>query len=219
MARLNAPSLRLSEIDSDHLIGAAAALGIVLEPAAVLSLTRFADILDLWSSRMNLLSCHSARELVDRHLLDSLAVAPALPDDGVVIDLGSGAGFPGIPLAILKRNLRFVLVEARRRRCTFLREVRRTLDLANVEILEQRAEVPPALYRSMAGTVVSRAVWSDALLLELAERWLARDGRLLWMRSEPLAETSGDGNFERHDLFRYRIEGDRGKCVQVFGLR
>jgi 16S rRNA (guanine527-N7)-methyltransferase len=165
---------------------------------------------------MNLISCHSARELVNRHLLDSLAVAQALPEDpALIVDLGSGAGLPGLPLAILRPDLRFALVEVRRRRCSFLREVRRNLDLANVEVLEQRAEHPPAKYVHAAAAAVSRAVWTDHSLIEIAGSWLSQDGTLLWMRSDPLPSNVSSKSFRVENSLRYQIEGERSRCVVV----
>src|SRR5512147_1806232 len=183
---VTANSLRLAEPDREHLKAGAAVLGIELDPAMVADLVRFSDVLDLWSARTNLVSCGSARELVERHLLDSLAVAPLLPEAGTIVDLGTGAGFPGLPLAIVRPRQRFVLVESRRRRVSFLHEVRRTLGMGNVEVVEGRAEEVPSQYEHGARGVVSRAVWSDESFLEIASRWLELNGRVFWMRSEPL---------------------------------
>jgi len=210
-------SLRLGEADKEHLVAAAAVLGIELTPEITMNLCRFADVLDVWSARMNLVSCRSARELVNRHLLDSLAVAQALPEDsGLIVDLGSGAGLPGLPLAILRPDLQFALVEIRRRRCSFLREVRRNLHLSNVDVVEQRAEDPPAKYGHAAVAAVSRAVWTDQSLVGIAEKWLAEEGTLLWMRSDPLPESFPSDPFRLEPSLRYRIEGERPRCIAVF---
>lgn len=213
---MSATSLRLAEADKDHLVSAAAALGIELTPGITTNLCRFADVLEVWSAKMNLVSCRSARELVNRHLLDSLAVAHALPDaPALIVDLGTGAGFPGVPLAILRPDLRFALVEVRRRRCSFLHEARRHLQLSNVEVLEQRAEHPPAKYCQAAETVVSRAVWADESLVGIAGGWLTDNGTLLWMRSDPLPNNFPTGPFDLGTVWRYRIEGERPRCIVV----
>ncbi|MEO6025451.1 MAG: 16S rRNA (guanine(527)-N(7))-methyltransferase RsmG [Candidatus Binatia bacterium] len=179
-------------------------------------LSQYADLLDLWSPKVNLLSCGSALELVDRHLLDSLAVAAVLPESGSIVDLGSGAGFPGIPLAILRPDQSFVLVEVRRRRATFLREVRRTLGLGNVEILEQRAETPPTANAKSAEAVVTRAVWSDESLLEIAARWLSGTGRLFWMRSDPWTGEMTDG--VGRERIQYQVGQGRLRTVEILRL-
>lgn len=216
---MTAINLRLTEAEQQHLSVGAAALGVELDASMVTNLGRFADVLDLWRPRVNLISCGSARELVERHFLDSLAIAPILPDSGSIVDLGTGAGFPGLVLAILRPRQKLILVEVRRRRVSFLREVKRTLQLSNVEILEQRAEVPAAEYERRAESVVSRAVWSDAAILAVAAAWLRPEGRLFWMRSEPLLEAEiGTHVMVRERTVRYRIGSDRIRNVEVLGF-
>jgi 16S rRNA (guanine527-N7)-methyltransferase len=157
---------------------------VLLDATAVEKFSRFSGLLDQWSAKTNLIACRSAAELVDRHLLDSLALVSLIPPGSTVADLGSGAGFPGIPLAIVRLDCRVLLVESRRRRCTFLRAVKRHLEL-EMTVLEGRAEaacedhqVPPA------DVAMCRAVWSDETLLPIAASWLRPGGILLWMRSE-----------------------------------
>lgn len=212
---MTATSLRLIDAERHHLTAGAAALGIELDAGMVTNFSRFADLLDIWSPRVNLLSCGSARDLVERHFLDSLAIAPLLPDSGAIVDLGSGAGFPGLPLAILRPWQSMVLVEVRRRRVSFLREVRRTLRLDNVEILEQRAETPPADYKHRATGVLSRAVWTEESLPGIAVGWLGPQGQLFWMRSEPLAEGWVIDVLVRERTVRYRIGNDRVRTVEI----
>jgi 16S rRNA (guanine527-N7)-methyltransferase len=206
----------LKESEREHLVSGAAALGIELDSIALANFCRFADVLDLWSPRVNLISCRSAHELVERHFLDSLALAAELPDTSPVVDLGTGAGFPGLPLAILKPRQRYVLVEARRRRAAFVREVRRTLELGNVEVLEGRAELPPAEYRHSAAVVLSRAVWADDSLADVAMNWLGIEGRLFWMRSQSLQTIPPP--FVRERLFRYQIGDHRPRSVEILKL-
>ncbi|MCC6763318.1 MAG: 16S rRNA (guanine(527)-N(7))-methyltransferase RsmG [Deltaproteobacteria bacterium] len=204
----------MSENDREHLVIAAAALGVEVTPEAVRELTRFADILDLWSRRTNLLSCGSSRELVDRHLLDSLAISPLLPLRGTVVDLGSGAGFPGLPLAIVRPHQPFVLVESKQRKASFLSEVRRTLGLHNVEVIAGRAETPPSGYVHQAAVVISRAVWSDEGLVAVAAAWVNEDGMLLRMKAQD-SEVIEGRSFTLERTVRYGIEGDRDRAVDV----
>lgn len=165
---------------------------------------------------MNLVSCSSSRELVDRHLLDSLAVNAVAPDSGVVVDLGSGAGFPGLPLAIIRPKQAVVLVEARQKRASFLAEVKRTLSLANVDIVAGRAEAPPPKLAGIASVVISRAVWSDETLLRVADGWLSPEGVILRMRgeSQPLLPAQG-ASFVVSSSTAYRIGDGPGRSVDV----
>lgn len=211
---MSAPTLRLTEADRRHLANGAALLGIELSESMLTMLSGFAEVLDVWSRKTNLLSCASSRELVERHFLDSLAIAPLLPKAGLLVDLGSGAGFPGLPLAIQRPDQPMLLVEARRKRVSFLREARRTLQLGNVEVHEGRAEDPRPEHRSRAMGVMTRAVWSGGELGTIAPLWLAQGGRVYWMRAEPL--TDGQlPSLRRLETAHYRIAEDRMKTVEV----
>lgn len=210
--------MRLTEADRQHLATGAALLGIELSETMLTNLSGFADVLDVWSRKTNLLSCASSRELVDRHFLDSLAIAPLLPKAGLLVDLGSGAGFPGLPLAIQRPDQPVLLVEARRKRASFLREARRTLRLRNVEIHEGRAEDPPERWRSQASGVMTRAVWSGGELIPIAPSWLAPEGRVFWMRTEPLS-LEAVTPLRRIETVQYSIASARTKTVEVLGLR
>lgn len=214
---MSPPTLRLTVADRRHLATGAALLGVELTESMLTNLSGFADVLDVWSRKTNLLSCGSSRELVDRHFLDSLAIAPLLPKAGLLVDLGSGAGLPGLPLAIQRPDQPVLLVEARRKRASFLREARRTLRLQNVEIHEGRAEDPPEQWRSRASGIMTRAVWPGGELPQLAPGWLASDGRVFCMRTDPfrLDEVTP---LRRVETVHYRIGSDRTKTVEILGL-
>lgn len=214
---MSTPTLRLTVADRRHLATGAALLGIDLTESMLTNLAGFADVLDVWSRKTNLLSCSSSRELVERHFLDSLAIAPLVPKAGLLVDLGSGAGFPGLPLAIQRPEQPFLLVEARRKRASFLREARRTLRLQNVEVYEGRAEDPPSQWRSQASGVMTRAVWSGGELMQIAPGWLAPDGRVFWMRTDALTHADV-APLRKVETVHYRIATDRTKTVEVLRL-
>lgn len=215
---MNGPTLRLTEADRRHLATGAALLGIALTDSMLAVLSGFADVLDVWGRKTNLLSCGSARELVERHLLDSLAISPLLPEEGRLIDLGSGAGFPGVPLAIQRPDQPFLLVESRRKRASFLREVRRTLKLRNIEVWEGRAEDPPSAHIATAAGVMTRAVWSGDQITRLAPPWLAPEGRIYWMRTDPLCDADDLKPLRKIQTVHYRIAADRRKTIEVLGV-
>jgi 16S rRNA (guanine527-N7)-methyltransferase len=208
-------NLRLSEADRHHLSAGAASLGVALDSDALFKFSTFADLLGLWRQRMNLIACASTQELVERHFLDSLAIESLLPVSGVVVDLGSGAGFPGVPVAIVSSTRPVVLVEPRRRRASFLREVRRTLPLQNVEILEQRAEAPCADHRGRATAVVVRAVWSDPNEVAIVSNWLRPGGQLFWMRGDDAPELPPIDGLSWERRATYRIGTGRSRSVEV----
>lgn len=115
------------------------ALGLPVTEARVAHLLGFVALLQKWNRVYNLTGVDDSRQMVTRHLLDSLAVVPYLQGPRVA-DIGSGAGLPGIPLAIQLPQLRFVLIEASTKRTRFLTQMGIELGLKNVEIHHGRAE-------------------------------------------------------------------------------
>jgi 16S rRNA (guanine527-N7)-methyltransferase len=130
---------------------------------------------------MNLTAIRDPAEAVDKHLLDSLAVRPLLKGLAVA-DVGSGAGFPGLPLAVADTDRRFVLVESTGKKAKFLRHVVARLDLPNVEVVPLRAESykPPRPFDS----VIARALGSLSEFVRVAGHLAGRGGRLLAMKGK-----------------------------------
>jgi 16S rRNA (guanine527-N7)-methyltransferase len=165
-----------------ELLRGAGQFGIVLSEDAVRRFAAYVDTLLLWSTRIALTGAGTAPQIVRDHIVDSLAVVQFVRPGARVADLGSGAGFPGIPLAITCPQAHCVLVESRRKKANFLREVARVAGLANVEVREARAEDPG---EGMAGTldvVVSRAVWTLPEFLAVSARLLRRRGVAVAMK-------------------------------------
>jgi 16S rRNA (guanine527-N7)-methyltransferase len=163
----------------------AAAIGIRLGPA---ELDRFAtyhrEIL-LWNRRINLVSERSAQEIVIRHFLDSLTPAPFLDrPDGALLDLGSGGGFPGIPLRIALPGLHLSLVETSRKKSSFLSHVVRTLRLDGVDVIRERVEELTA-GENLPGRfdmLISRAAFKLPDLIRMASFFLKPGGQLIAMK-------------------------------------
>jgi len=113
--------------------------GILLSPDKWARLEAYKSLLLLWGNRFALVSRKDLREGLEKHFADSLLISPYVTGRHV-LDLGSGAGFPGIPLAVALDDKRFTLIESRRKKCAFLREVRRELGLENLEVVNARWE-------------------------------------------------------------------------------
>ena len=152
-----------------------------LDPALAAPLLKYLGELVLWNKAYNLTSVREPAEMVTRHLLDSLTVLPHA--SGRVADIGSGAGLPGIPLALATSALHVTLLDSNGKKTRFLRHVQRALSLGNVEVVEARAEtfVPAERF----DCVVSRAFGSLREFLETTAhlgtdrgRWLAMKGKL-----------------------------------------
>ncbi|MFZ4440164.1 MAG: 16S rRNA (guanine(527)-N(7))-methyltransferase RsmG [Syntrophales bacterium] len=165
----------------------AATIGIRLGPAELDRFTTYHREILLWNRRINLVSERSAQEIVIRHFLDSLTTAPFLDrPDGAVIDLGSGGGFPGIPLRIALPGLHLSLVEASRKKSSFLSHVVRTLCLDRVQVIRGRVE-ELTTGEALAGrfdTLISRAAFKLPDLIRTASFFLKPGGQLIAMKGQ-----------------------------------
>ncbi len=206
--------LSLGDAERAHLRRSAAAVGTPLDEAALARFSDYATLLDVWASRTNLISCRTGRELVDRHFVDAIVLATLVRDARVIVDLGSGAGFPGVPLAIVHPDKQVVCVEPRHRRGSFLREVARRV-APNVSVAVRRAELddgPPIV----ADVVVSRAVWPDGAIGVVAEPWLAAHGVLLWVRGAGATLTlPADATLRRREAIEYAIAGSHQGRIEI----
>lgn len=156
-----------------------ASLGLEAGEALVRALLDYLALLLEWNRAYNLTAVREPGAMLRLHLLDSLSVAPHLRE-GSLSDIGSGAGLPGIPLALLRPARQVRLIESNGKKARFLRQVVRSLSLANVEVLQQRAEaVATAPAQDM---VIARALSSLAELVRLGGHMLKADGELLAMK-------------------------------------
>jgi 16S rRNA (guanine527-N7)-methyltransferase len=146
---------------------------------------RYADLLSTAGITRGLLGPREAARIWERHLLNSAAIAPLIPAAARVVDLGSGAGLPGIPLAIARPDLTMVLLEPMQRRVAFLHDCLAELQLKNVSIRHARAE---AGLQPLADVVVARAVAPLDRLLQLCEPLLVADGTLLALKGQTAAD-------------------------------
>lgn len=150
-------------------------------------ISTYIDILQRWNARINLTAIRDPEEVVTRHFGESLFAArhlfpnrsvvpgPSTAERSTLADLGSGAGFPGLPLKLWAPPIFLTLIESSQKKATFLREVVRALTLTNVDVQSVRAEAIP---QSAFDTVTLRAVESFEKLLPVAARLVAPGGRL-----------------------------------------
>jgi 16S rRNA (guanine527-N7)-methyltransferase len=136
-------------------------------------------LLDKWNKTYNLTAIRDVNEMVAKHLLDSLAILPWI--QGLrIIDVGTGAGLPGIPLAIARPDIKVTLLDSNGKKTRFLQEVQRNLGLKNLEIVQFRVED----YHPSLGfdTVLSRAFSSLQQMVDKTEHLLAPSGQWLAMK-------------------------------------
>jgi 16S rRNA (guanine527-N7)-methyltransferase len=172
------------------------ALRLALDDAAIARLLDYIDLLVRWNAAYNLTAVRDPDEMVTRHLLDSLAVAPYVTGE-TLADLGSGAGLPGIPLAIVAPERRVTLVDSNGKKARFLREAVRKLGLARATVAESRVENVDGAFDCITARAFSSLgemlAWGGHLLAP-GGRWLALKGRF---PDDELAAVSDDFEIER----------------------
>jgi 16S rRNA (guanine527-N7)-methyltransferase len=165
------------------------------------ALLDLARLVDRWGARINLTGRRGLLEIVQGLLLDSAALVAQLPEVESLADLGSGAGFPGIPAAILRPRCRVTLIEARMKRHHFQRAASRALGLHNATPILGRAE---DLEPSPHAAVVAQAIAQPGAALALMVPWVASGGiAILPGGADPPCATHTRVNLER--MIRYRI--------------
>jgi 16S rRNA (guanine527-N7)-methyltransferase len=188
------------------LLDGARALGLELSEEQAGRLLAHLDLLDDWNTRMNLTAIRDRPSQLTKHILDSLSVQPFLRGERIA-DVGSGAGFPGIPLAIVDPARHFTLIESTGKKCRFLEHVRDALALPNLEVVQARAEA----YRPEVrfDTVLARAVGPVADLVRFAGALVVGGGRLLAMKGRyPQDELAGRlSGWKVAGVHRLRVPG------------
>ena len=195
-------------------------LGVSLDDSAMLRIWRFLDLLTLWNRRLRLTGDRDPGVLARKHVVDSLAVLPELQNPGMLIDVGSGGGFPGIVLGCVRPDLTLRLVESRRRPVSFLAEAIRTIPLPDAIALEMRAEdaAADASLGKRAAVVVSRALRLD-VLLRLGAPLLAPGGVIVAMQTPSTARSPRARAQAGLELLRtrdYRLPGGEQRRLLVF---
>ena len=168
------------------LLAGAQELGVALSARQREQLIDLLRELAEWNRRFNLTAINDPLEAVRKHLLDSLSIHAHLRGERVA-DVGSGAGFPGLPLAVADASREFTLIEATGKKAQFLDHARMKLDLGNVIVVNSRAEQfkPPSRFDS----VMARALGKLNEFVRVAGHLVAREGRLLAMKGQaPQAE-------------------------------
>ena len=158
----------------------AAALGVQLDESQVDSLWRYARMLRERNEHVNLTSIVSPEGILTLHMLDSLSAASHLGDARTVIDVGTGGGFPGIPLAVAFPDRQFTLIDGTQKKIRFVNEGIAALDIRNATAFAARAEHLPE--DQHYDVVIARAVATLADLVHNAGRLVAPNGRLLAMK-------------------------------------
>lgn len=185
-------------------------LGLDLNPEPFI---HYLQLLDKWNKAYNLTAVRDMDAMVARHILDSLAILPWVKGERI-LDVGTGPGLPGIPLALACPDVKVVLLDSNGKKIRFLQQVKRTLSLNNIEIVQTRVEN----YRPSQGfdTVTSRAFSDLSQMLDKTKHLLSPDGIWLAMKGRYPADElkSVDYPYQVNDYVVPGIEGERC-CVII----
>ena len=186
------------------------ACGIPHDEALPGKLLRYHAMLMDWNTRMDLTAVTEEAEMIDKHYVDSLialSVPGLIPRTGTLIDVGTGAGFPGLPLALACPDLRVTLMDAQKKRLNFLQAVIDDLQVRNVTLVHARAEDGAQFpqHREKYDVAVARAVASLSVLSEYLLPFVRVGGKAVCWKGPALAEEMQQGRRAAH-LLGGRVE-------------
>ena len=186
---------------------------------------KYMNLLIEWNEKMNLTAIIEPEEIIQKHFIDSLTILNRIEDNKSVVDVGTGAGFPGIPLSIMNPTLKITLVDSLNKRLVFLQEVINQLGLKNVELVHARAEDfgQNKKYREKFDVATSRAVANLSTLSELCLPYVKENGKFIPYKAEK-AEAEIEAAQKAVDLLGGEISdkiefqlpgGDMGRTLVV----
>lgn len=172
-------------------------LGLKIEDKQIQQLLKYKDLLLEWNQKMNLTAITDEKEVIIKHFLDSLSCLKieALKESGDMIDVGTGAGFPGIPLKVMLPNVKLTLLDSLSKRINFLKEVSLQLQLEEVNFLHGRAEDygQDKTYREVYDYAVARAVAPLNVLVEYCLPFIKVGGFFICQKGKALQEELLEG--------------------------
>ena len=184
-------------------------INIELDKNQIEKFYKYMDLLIEWNEKINLTAITNRKDILVKHFIDSLTIQKYLGDAVNIIDVGTGAGFPGIPVKIVNPNLKVVLVDSLNKRINFLQEVIKKLNLDNIEVIHARAEDlgQNKKYRETFDIVTSRAVANMSVLSEYLLPLAKVNGKCICMKGSDIEEELENS--------RYAINLLGGKIEQV----
>ena len=162
-----------------HLAEGMAQLQLAIDSQQITALMMYLQLMSRWNKAYNLTAVRDLPSMVIRHLLDSLAILPHLPE-GSVLDVGTGAGLPGVPIAIMQPNRQVALLDSNGKKIRFLFQVKTQLSLSNISLHETRVEQFVAT--AVPDLVVSRAFASLSDMVKMCEPLLRQGTRIFAMK-------------------------------------
>lgn len=175
---------------SKYLVDGLKEINIKLNDEQIEKFYKYMNLLIDWNKKINLTAITEPKEIIVKHFIDSLTINKYINNNQTIIDVGTGAGFPGIPISIVREDCKIVLMDSLNKRINFLNDVKDKLNLQNVETIHSRAEElgQNSDYREKFDIAVSRAVAPLNILSEYLLPFVKVDGCALCMKGANIEE-------------------------------
>lgn len=163
---------------------------------------KYMELLIEWNEKINLTSITNQKDIILKHFVDSLTISKYIDKSKKIVDIGTGAGFPGIPLAIMNSEKDFTLVDSLNKRINFLNDIKEQLDLDNINNIHSRVEEfgQNKLYREKFDVAVSRAVANLSVLVEYMLPTIKLGGIAICMKGSKIEEEYKESEFAIKEL-------------------
>ena len=183
-------------------------INISIDDCQIQKFYKYMQLLLEWNEKINLTAITDESEIILKHFVDSLTVLKYIDENDKIIDVGTGAGFPGIPIAIMMPNIKITLLDSLNKRINFLNEVIKELDLKNVETIHSRSEDcgKDMLFREKYDIALARAVANLSTLSEYLLPFVKIKGKMICMKGSEIEEELKNAE--------YAIKVLGGKVVQ-----
>lgn len=211
----------MAQFDLPALQAWLSAFGLTLSREQLDQAQTYLDTLLLWNRKTNLVSQTRPADIITKHLADSFVASSLLQNDERIADLGSGGGFPGIPISITHPDASVFLVEANHKKASFLFEVAGRCRLPRATVVDDRIEnfcERPAVAHTL-NAVTARALWKVSELLTAAAALLVSGGRVIALKGPSYADELShldDDRFALETVVPYHLPDNSSRCLVVF---
>lgn len=187
---------------NSKLIELAKKINIEIVPHLAEKFYKYMILLLEWNEKINLTAITDVDEIILKHFIDSLTIIKYIKENEKIIDVGTGAGFPGVPIAIMMPNTKITLLDSLNKRILFLNEVKKELNLNNIETIHSRAEDfgRDIKSREKYDIAVSRAVANLSTLSEYLMPFVKINGRMVCMKGSNIEDEINDAKFAIKEL-------------------